>query len=407
MRYISFIIRLIIVVFPFCVLNPPATAIPTWQTQTIDSEGRAGVYNSLAFDTSGNPAISYYVWYGTNNTALKYAHFNGTGWDKVAIESTTTGTIGIDNSLAFNPLTGKPSISYFDNTNYDLKYASFNGTTWNTFTVDSVGRVGYYTSLAFDLSGKPAISYFDATNGDLRYARDANGDGDFADTGEKITVDSAGVVGWFTSLAFDSSGKPGISYIDRSNWKLKYAYDANGDGNFAGVNERTTIDSAGGTGFLGMETSLAFDASGKPGISYYDSVNKNVKYTHYNGTAWDKTTIDPGGGYASLAFDTASKPAVSYLGGTAEDLIYAQYSGSFWDKTTVDSSGQVGLSTHIKFDTEGNPAISYYDLTNYDLKYAHMVDASVVPEPSTIAILGIGLLGIFGYWWRRGRAFQH
>ncbi|MFN0128610.1 MAG: hypothetical protein ACKV19_18210 [Verrucomicrobiales bacterium] len=41
---------------------------------------------------------------------------------------------------------------------------------WTFTTVDSTGIVGSYTSLAFTPGGEPAISYFDTTIGNLKYA---------------------------------------------------------------------------------------------------------------------------------------------------------------------------------------------------------------------------------------------
>jgi hypothetical protein len=61
-------------------------------------------------------------------------------------------------------------ISYYDATAADLKFAARYGGKWFPSWVDTAGVVGMYTSLALNASGTPHISYYDGTNGDLKYA---------------------------------------------------------------------------------------------------------------------------------------------------------------------------------------------------------------------------------------------
>ena len=67
------------------------------------------------------------------------------------------------------------------------------------------------------------------------------------------TPDSTGIVGQYTSIALDSSGNVHISYIDWSNYDLKYATNSGvtpGDGNCSGSSafNCTTVDSTGNVG---------------------------------------------------------------------------------------------------------------------------------------------------------------
>ncbi|HLG30920.1 MAG TPA: hypothetical protein VI387_11980, partial [Candidatus Brocadiales bacterium] len=92
---------IILVLFSLCLINSSATA--GWQIEDVDFADVAGESTSLAFDTSGNPAVSYY--YGS----LMYAHFNGTSWIIETVDD--TADVGYYSSLAFHPTSGYPSIS--------------------------------------------------------------------------------------------------------------------------------------------------------------------------------------------------------------------------------------------------------------------------------------------------------
>jgi hypothetical protein len=83
-------------------------------------------------------------------------------------------------SIAMAP-SGQLLISYYDPTNQDLKLASCqtsasaNGncdqaSDWVTETVDEAGDVGESSSVAVDNTGRPVISYYDDTNDNLKFA---------------------------------------------------------------------------------------------------------------------------------------------------------------------------------------------------------------------------------------------
>jgi hypothetical protein len=76
-------------------------------------------------------------------------------------------------SLAINTNNDIPHISYLDATDKDLKYVTWDGgieNNWNPGTIYDNGDVGYYSSIALNSSGEPAISFYDNTYGNLMIA---------------------------------------------------------------------------------------------------------------------------------------------------------------------------------------------------------------------------------------------
>ncbi|MDA0299344.1 MAG: hypothetical protein O3B40_02775, partial [Actinobacteria bacterium] len=131
--------------------------------------------------------------------------------------------------------------------------------------------VGAFTSIAIGDNGYPVISYFDFANNALKVA--ACTTADCTGTSTITTVDSAGDVGWYTSIAIGDNGYPVISFYDADNTALKVAACTTAD--CSGTPTITTVDSAGDVGY---STSIAIGDNGYPVISYSDLTNGEVKF---------------------------------------------------------------------------------------------------------------------------------
>jgi len=224
-----------------------------WQIQTIESGlsgGGTDMVSSIAVDSIDNPHVS--LWHSVAPASTKYASYNGTAWN---IETVTD--LGFANSLALDSF-DVPHISYNEGAGgHHLGYATYNGTDWNTTIVDPVTYTGRYSSIAIDSNDYPHISHTYQTSGtfisDLKYAyKDASG-------WHNQTVDSAGDVGLYTSLALDGFDHPHISYLDNTNHNLKYAWYDGSAWNIEIVDNQ----------YISSGNSIALDRCGYPRISYH------------------------------------------------------------------------------------------------------------------------------------------
>jgi hypothetical protein len=191
-----------------------------------------------------------------------------------------------------------------------------------TATLDSAGSVGYYTSVTIGADGLGLISYYDATNLDLKVAHCANVACSSADV--VTSVDSIGNVGQYTSITIGADGLPLVSYHDATNGFLKVAHCDDAACSSAAT---ATLD----VGNVGEYTSVTIGADGLGLISYYDVTNGQLKVAH------------------------CANVACSFAGAV----------------TTLDSSANVGQYSAVTIGADGLPLISYYDQTNGDLKVAH------------------------------------
>jgi hypothetical protein len=341
-----------------------------WVIETVDSAEDVGTSTSLALEPTYpyTPHISYH---DVTSDNLKYARLSGTTW----FSQTVITRGGQSTSLALVPTyPHTPCIAYYDQQGWDLRYTWRDSITW---TIQSIhgGRAGQHgTSLALEPTYpfRPHICYYVPWS-DIATLFHTYLSGTVWMSGtwayEQLEPLLSGAGRW-CSLALEPTYPytPHISYQDNTNRDLKYAR-----GGTTWLTE--TVDSAGDVGWY---SSLALDSSGNPHISYVDSTNQTVKYAWLSGTVWLSETVDSrglSGDYGtgtSLELNQANAPYISYYDDSNDDLKLAYLSGTVWITQTVDSEGKVGQYSSLALDPVGCPHISYYDATNGDLKYAYI-----------------------------------
>ncbi|MBE3097645.1 MAG: PEP-CTERM sorting domain-containing protein [Planctomycetes bacterium] len=275
-------------------------------------------------------------------------------WTTETVDS--IGNVGLFSSLALDFHTGSPRISYYDQTNKALKYASYNGTSWTTPQTVATGQVGTHTSLALYSGGSPGISYYDYPNHALMYST-YNGS-----TWVTQTVDSSANVGEDTSLVIDALGHPHIAYYDRTNGRLKYVTY-----NGTSWNTPMVVDTI-GTYELGTSRtniSLKLDLNGVPSIAYHSEVSGALQYAQWNGSTskWDIQVVDNCahvGAHASLVM-VGTKPFIAYREATNWTLEFAELEPpNYWTVQLVDDTGDVGYDASLAIDSHGSPHIAYF-----------------------------------------------
>ena len=238
-----------------------------WQLVRIEDEGHDQWDADIAVEDNGTWHFAGIdpVQFGSPD-GLEYAT-NAFGAPRV--EQVGSGPLpyefGVSIELAAGGVVG---ISYFDAEAGDLRLAERapgeNG-AWSIATVQSAGDVGRYSSLAYGADGTPHISYFAATGGGgtVRYATRGNdGAWAFEDIGTLGDV-VPGMTGArkITSLALDAEGNPHVMFTDRRS----VVYASRKDGAWTATK---VFDNAGAA--LGQLVEFALDSQGRPHAAFFE-----------------------------------------------------------------------------------------------------------------------------------------
>jgi len=321
-------------------------------------------------------------------------------WSFEAIASLTGGDVGKHTSIAFNPGTGKPYISYYDETNGDLRLIYPHATAgncgpnneWYCETVDTDDDVGQYSSIDYfhdDATGenKIGIAYYDATNDALKVAIWSVAH----PFGWKIsTIDSEGLFGDFVwvgrnaSLKFDFFGRVHVAYSIKHNVSnirgMFYAHSVSSGGNcgLTTAAGKWQCDPVASASSADMFISLGLTDSYYPAIAFSDGFSGFLNMCVESGGSWPCVVVDVfAGGPVSLAIDQSNLPHMAYYHPLSGELSYATYVGfggncgyggveSLYQCDSLDTIGdvqsQVGMS--IALDLEGYPIIAYEDASD-------------------------------------------
>ena len=356
------------------------SATPTWVMSTVDT-GVTAFFSSLQLN-GGNPVVSYYE---GNNADLKLATCTANcqtatpTWVVTTVDS--VGNVGSFDTLQLNG--GNPVIAYSDTTNLTLKLATCTANcqtatpTWVITTVDNAGNVGAYASMQLN-AGKPVISYYDATNGDLKLATCAAGCQSATPTWVITTVDSVGDVGYSTSLQLNG-GNPVVSYFDSTNQALKLATCT---ANCQSATPTWAITTAATTVSVGA-TSLQLSGA-NPVVAYWEQTGRDVKLATCTANCqsvtptWALTTIESAGDvgeFLSMQLNGGS-PVISYRDGLTPALRLA--TSTFPTVVSiVRADTDPTAAASVSFTVTFSESVTGVDATDFALTTSGLTGAAI------------------------------
>ncbi len=191
-----------------------------WNVDSVDVKNSTGLYPSLLFDRNNHPVIAYYR--KTTGDLRAASRDAGGEWSVTQVD--TNGDVGRSTAIAIDGA-GRIGVAYEYSSGGDLKYAVFDprSTSWSNAYVDKSTSGVSFVSLAFDPgTNRPAISYYDASPADLKVARSTG------KTWSTTKIATRGATGLFTNIFFATDDAPRVVFWDKRRDATQLAGYENG-----------------------------------------------------------------------------------------------------------------------------------------------------------------------------------
>ncbi|MHB9046797.1 MAG: PEP-CTERM sorting domain-containing protein, partial [Pirellulales bacterium] len=195
--------------------------------------------------------------------------------------------------------------------------------------------------------------------------------------------------------------------VDSAAGKLYWTYiDPNIDGLFAGMIKRSNIDGS------GAETVVSGLFS--PYDVALDGIGKSLYWTDMEPVRRIDNGIIQRAALDGAKVETLVTRLVNPRGLAVDAMSRFDYEPGDADQDGDVDILDVGLiqtkyglvkgATWADGDFDGNGTVDIFDVAAMQVNYGHGVESSPVPEPSTLLLVMVGVLGILIGWWRQQKA---
>jgi len=351
----------------------PSTPGFIWQIVTVDQNAGPNNFDniSLVMDSSDQPHLSYLRRPpNTNNNDLEYVHRDASGWHFFKVVSDVPGDYySINSSMVLDSLVNA-HIAYSTATE-GLRYV--HETYHYYWNFETLADSATHPSLKLDSNNNPYISYIGLPSGQLKYAyKDAYG-------WQILTADTS---------AFNNNSS--LALVEGYYNVIVYYAEEQGDLKIVLCTSTcTTPGTVDSQGDVGSDTSLVITPPFDLHISYLDHTNYALKYAHFV-YGWTIETIPSPphvDGITSLAVDSKGSAhiAVFDLYPPGKILYFSQGPGDTWNVETVSTTYNVDSvqSIALAIDSHDVPHIAFIDdhkeggQPKYRLSYATRISSVV------------------------------